>query len=207
MSSITLVRELSAPAIALAVAAAICPAVAAEDSWYVTPSYHQTGIDNASAEFKESPTRINFNASFGDDTGPGLAAGHAFHAPYRIDVEYQSHSNDLKVSGTPLRPASLDVTTFVANVWHDFGAWHGVRPYIGVGAGGGTLQLHDLDSNFEFGQVGVGVQWYFTRRVALDVGYRYQAAFSKPELRGNSQQLSFDYTAQSAQIGVRFDVW
>ena len=174
--------------------------------WYVVPSYHQTGLNDASNTVKQQTGNIHLDSSFGDDTGPGFAAGYAFGAPYRIDVEYQSHSNDLKLPGTVLQSSSLDATTFVANVWRDFGPWHGLRPYAGVGLGGGTLKLNDLDGNFAFAQLGIGVEWYFTRRAALGVGYRYQQATSNPELNGNSVKLTTEYAAQSAQIGVRFDL-
>ena len=195
--------------VALIIAAAAGPATAVDgiDGFYMVPSYHQTGIDNANSTLKQGAGSIHFNSSFGDDTGPGFAAGYAFTGPYRVDVEYQSHSNDLKVSGTSLQSSSLDVTTFAANVWRDFGPWHDLRPYAGIGIGGGTLKLDDLDGNFAFGQVGVGVEWYFARRWALDVGYRYQLATSDPELNGNSQKLTTEYAAQSAQIGIRFDAW
>ncbi len=174
--------------------------------WYVVPSYHQTGLNDANNTVKQQTGNIRLNSSFGDDTGPGFAAGYAFDGPYRVDVEYQSHSNDLKLPGTILQSSSLDATTFVANVWRDFGLWHGLRPYAGVGFGGGTLKLNDLDGNFAFVQGGIGVEWYFTRRAALDVGYRYQQATSNPELNGNSVKLTTEYASQSAQIGVRFDL-
>jgi opacity protein-like surface antigen len=174
--------------------------------WYIVPSYHQTGLNDASSTVKQQTGNIHLNSSFGDDTGPGSAAGYAFDAPYRVDVEYQSHRNDLKLPGTVLQSSSLDATTFAANVWRDFGPWHGLRPYAGVGFGGGTLKLNDLDGNFAFVQLGVGVEWYFTRRAALDVGYRYQQATSDPELNGNSLKLTTEYAAQSAQIGIRFNL-
>ena len=185
------------------------PTAAAADGvagWYVMPTYHQTGLDNASNTLRSASGQVHFNSSFGDDTGPGAAAGYAFSGPYRLDVEYQSHSNDLKVSGSALQSSSLDVTTFVANVWYDFEPWHGVRPYAGIGVGGGKLELGDLDGNFALGQVGIGLQWYFVRRAALDIGYRYQLSTSNPELDGNSQKLTTEYGAQTAQIGIRFDL-
>ena len=156
------------------------PAVADDGAagWYAAPSYHQTGLNDASNTVKQPAGDIHLDSSFGDDTGPGLAVGYAFDGPYRVDVEYQSHSNDLKLPGTVLQSSSLDATTFVANVWRDFGPWHDLRPYAGVGFGGGTLKLNDLDGDFLFGQLGVGVEWYFSRRAALDIGYRYQQATS-----------------------------
>ncbi len=170
------------------------------------PTYHQTGLDNASNTLEQGPVEVHFDSNFGDDTGPGFTAGYAFEAPYRVDVEYQSHSNDLKVSGSPLQSSSLDVTTVVANLWYDFGPWHATQPYVGVGFGGGTLKLQGLDGDFAFGQLGVGVKWQFARRWALDLGYRYQIATSDPELTGNTRKLTTQYSAHSAQIGVRFDL-
>lgn len=197
-------------AFALTIAAANGAAFAEETpgGWYVMPSYHETGLNNANNKLKTPAGEIQFNSSFGDDTGAGLAAGYAFSAPYRVDVDYQQHSNDLKVpAGSPLRSSSLEATTYVANVWRDFGPWHNLRPYIGLGIGGGTLKFDNLDGDFYFGQVGVGVQWFFTKRVALDVAYRYQQSTSNPELNGNGQKLTTEYSAQSAQIGIRINVW
>jgi opacity protein-like surface antigen len=184
------------------------PAIAddATAGWYVMPSYHQTGLDDANNEIKQPSGDVHLNSSFGDDTGPGLAVGYAFDGPYRVDVEYQSHSNDLKLPGTILQSSSLDATTFVANVWRDFRPWHNLRPYAGVGFGGGTLKLNDLDGDFLFGQLGIGVAWYFAQRAALDIGYRYQMSTSNPELNGNAVDVTTEYLAQSAQIGIRFDL-
>jgi opacity protein-like surface antigen len=189
-------------------AASSNPAAAAPGGWYVIPSYHETGLNNANNKYTVPAGEVDFNSSFGDDTGAGLAAGYAFSAPYRVDVDFQKHSNDLKVpAGSSLRSSSLEATTYVANVWRDFGPWYNLRPYAGLGFGGGTMKFNDLNGNFYFGQLGIGVVWFFTKRAALDVGYRYQLATSNPELTGNSQKLTTEYTAQSLQIGIRINVW
>jgi opacity protein-like surface antigen len=192
----------------LTLAAASTRAVA-EDAggWYVMPSYHETGLNNANNKLQTAAGEIHFNSSFGDDTGAGLAVGYAFSAPYRVDIEYQHHSNDLKVSGTPFQSTSLDTDAFAANIWRDFGPWHNLRPYVGLGIGGGTLEFDNLDGDYYFGQVGVGVEWFFAKRVALDVAYRYQQSTSNPELNGNGRKLTTEYSAQSAQIGFRINVW
>jgi opacity protein-like surface antigen len=173
--------------------------------WYVMPSYHQTGLEKSSSTLKQPGGDIHFDTSFGDDTGPGLAIGYAFGAPYRIDVDYQSQSNDLKNSLGP--DETIKVKTFVANVWRDFGPWYHLRPYVGLGFGGGTLKLNDLDGDVYFGQLGAGFEWFFMKRAALDVEYRYQLATSNPELTGNGQKLDIEYASQSMQIGVRINVW
>lgn len=184
--------------------AAYCAAAAAGEL-YLTPSYHQTGLEKSSNTLKLPGGDVHFDTTFGDDTGPGLAIGYAFGAPYRIEVDYQDHSNDLKNSTAP--DDSVKATTFVANGWRDFGPWYHLRPYAGVGLGHGTLKLNDLDGDFYFWQLGAGVQWYFMHNVALDVGYRYQKATSDPELNGNGQKLTMEYASQSAQIGIRIDLW
>jgi opacity protein-like surface antigen len=193
----------------LLVAAGAAGPVSADDGgngWYVLPSYHQAGVEKASMKYRQASGDINFDTTFGDDTGPGVAVGYAFDAPYRVDAEYQSQSNDLKVpSSVPLVSSSLKSTTYAVNVWRDFSPWHQMRPYVGIGLGGGTLELNDLDTNFMLGRLGAGLQWYFRSRMALDVGYRYQFATSNPELTGNSQKLETDWSTQSVQIGLRYD--
>src|SRR5262245_26918987 len=87
-------------ALALATAGGSSAATAADNEgngwWYVVPSYHQTGLEKSSTTLKQPGGDIHFDTTFGDDTGPGLAVGYAFAAPYRVDVDYQSHSNDVK---------------------------------------------------------------------------------------------------------------
>ncbi len=174
------------------------------DAWYMVPSYHQTGLAKADMKYSAPAGDVKFDSSFGDDTGPGLAAGYAFESAYRIDMEWQRHSNDLKVSGGSLVKTSLKANTFAVNVWRDFAPWHGLRAYVGVGVGGGTLELNDLDGNFALGQLGTGFQWYFRPHMAVDIGYRYQNGGS-PQLTGNSQKLTTDYASHSAQVGFRYD--
>lgn len=189
-------------------AAAAGGSTAAADAmggWYVMPSYHQTGLDKSSNTLELPGGDAHFDTSFGDDTGAGLAIGYAFAAPYRVDIDYQSHSNDLKDSAGP--DDSVKATTFVANLWRDFGPWYRLRPYVGLGVGGGTLELNEVDGDIFFWQLGVGFEWFFMERAALDVGYRYQSATSDPELTGSSQKLTMEYTSQSVQIGVRINVW
>jgi len=180
-----------------------CAADQGRGVWYVLPSYHQAGLDKATLKFRQGTTETKVDSTFGDDTAPGLAVGYAFQAPYRVDVEYQSQDNDLKARG--VKGSSLQSTTAAIDLWRDFGPWHGLRAYVGVGAGGGRLELDKLDSNVYLGRLGAGMAWYFTRRMALDIGYRYQFATSKPELSSGTQKVTTDYTGQSVQIGLRFD--
>jgi opacity protein-like surface antigen len=174
--------------------------------WYVLPSYHQAGIEKANMKYRQGANQIKFNTTFGDDTGPGFAVGYAFDAVYRVDVEYQRQTNDLKVPGTnPFNGSSLKSTTVAVDGWRDFAPWHQLRAYVGVGVGGGKLELDSLDTNFYIGRLGGGVVWYFRPGLAVDIGYRYQFATSNPELSGNSQKVTTEFSGQSVQIGFRYD--
>jgi opacity protein-like surface antigen len=183
--------------------------VAAADGrgvWYVLPSYHQAGVEKANMKYRQGANQIKFDTTFGDDSGPGFAIGYAFDAVYRVEIEYQGQTNDLKVPGTnPFNGSSLKSTTAAVDVWRDFAPWHELRAYVGVGVGGGKLELDNLDTNFYIGRLGGGVAWYFRRDMAIDIGYRYQFATSNPELSGNSQKVTTDYSGQSVQIGIRYD--
>lgn len=194
-------------ALVLTIGAANGAAIADETpgGWYVVPSYHQTGLEKSSTTLKQPAGDLHFDTTFGDDTGPGLAIGYGFGAPYRVDVDYQDHSNDVKNALGP--DQSIKVKTFVANAWRDFGPWYHLRPYVGLGFGGGTLELNSLDGDVYFFQAGVGFEWFFMQRAALDVGYRYQLATSDPELTGNGQKLEMEFASQSVQIGFRINVW
>ena len=175
--------------------------------WYVLPTYHQTHLDNANVKFRSTTTQFDGNTDFGDDTHPGIAVGYAFDSPYRIDVAYMSHSNDTKEKGTAIGDQSLDADTVVAAVWRDFPLAHHLAPYVGVGLGYASLKLANLDGNTYLGQLGAGIEWSFSRRFALDVGYLYQVSESSPDLNGGGAKLTTDYTAQSAQIGLRYTFW
>jgi opacity protein-like surface antigen len=141
----------------------------ARDGWYVLPSFHQAGVEKANMKYRQGTTEIKFDTTFGDDTGAGLAVGYAFEAPYRVDVEYQRQSNDLKVpGGNPFNGSSLKSTTVAVDVWRDFAPWHRLRPYVGIGIGAGKLELNDLDTNFVLGRLGAGFEWYFHSMSATD---------------------------------------
>ncbi len=174
--------------------------------WYVLPSYHQAGVEKSDMTYRQGTTRLKFNATFGDDTGPGIAVGYAFEAPYRVDVEYQRQTNDVKVpAGNMFKGSRLKSTMVAVDLWRDFAPWHGLRPYVGVGAGGGKLELESLDTNAYIGRLGAGANWYFRRNMAVDIGYRYQFAPSRQDLSGSSQKLTTDFSGQSLQIGFRYD--
>ena len=175
----------------------------APQGWYVMPSYHQTGVDNANSKYRNpAGQQVEFDAKFGDDTHPSYTVGYAFAAPYRLDVTYMSRSNDIKANAVVVNE-TLDVDTIVLSGWRDFALGERWALYAGIGVGHARLKAGGLDGSVYLTELGGGALWRAWRNFTIDVGYRYQIA-SNAELTGDGAKLTTDYSSQSALIGIRY---
>jgi len=150
----------------------------------------------------------NFETSYDNDTAYGFSFGYKFESPYRLEFEYRQGENDLdKVTTGGVSTTSddsLEVTSMMGNLWYDFSAGERLRPYIGFGLGMANLDIGDADDDVTIGQLGAGITYFLTPRLALDAGYRYSVA-QDATFKTNLSEQETEYSAQSVQLGLRFN--
>jgi OOP family OmpA-OmpF porin len=158
-------------------------------------------------------TRFETETSFEKDAAFGASFGYKFAAPLRLELEYRIGENDVegvKVRSTDasLAPTfeTLEVESFMANLWFDFREGERLRPYFGFGIGEATFDNGSDKDHAVIGQVGVGVNYFITPRLALDVGYRYAEAEDDPTFgSGTAFPSEMEYVAQSVLVGLRYN--
>jgi OOP family OmpA-OmpF porin len=158
-------------------------------------------------------TRFETETSFDKDAAFGASFGYKFAAPLRLELEYRTGENDVegvKIRSTDasLAPTfeTLEVESFMANLWFDFREGERLRPYFGFGIGEATFDNGSDKDHAVIGQVGVGVNYFITPRLALDVGYRYAEAEDDPTFgSGTAFPSEMEYVAQSVLVGLRYN--
>ncbi|WP_373096299.1 OmpA family protein, partial [Zhongshania sp.] len=150
----------------------------------------------------------DIETSYDNDTAYGVSIGYKFASPIRIEFEYRQGENDIDkiTSGgvSTTSDGSLEVTSMMGNLWYDFAAGERLRPYIGFGLGVANLDMGDADDDVSIGQLGAGITYFLTPRLALDAGYRYSVA-EDATFKSSTIEQETEYSAQSVQLGLRFN--
>jgi OOP family OmpA-OmpF porin len=155
-----------------------------------------------------STSSANIETSYDKDASYGFSIGYKFASPVRIEFEYRQGENDIdKISSGGVSTTSdnsLEVTSMMGNVWYDFAAGERLRPYIGFGLGMANLDMGDADDDVTIGQLGAGITYFLTPRLALDAGYRYSVA-EDATFKSAAIEQENEYSAQSVQLGLRYN--
>jgi OOP family OmpA-OmpF porin len=150
----------------------------------------------------------NFENSYDTDFSFGATFGYKFESPYRLELEYRQGENDIdKVSTGGVSVAgdgALEVTSIMGNLWYDFSAGERLRPYVGFGLGQANLDFGDADDDVMIGQLGAGITYYMTPRLAIDAGYRYSMS-EDASFRSGPTETEIEYSAQSVLVGLRYN--
>jgi OOP family OmpA-OmpF porin len=150
----------------------------------------------------------NIEASYDKDFSYGATFGYKFESPYRVELEYRQGENDIdsvRAAGvTSSSNGSLEVMSIMGNLWYDFSAGERLRPYVGFGLGQANLDVGDADDDVFIGQIGAGVTYYLTPRLALDAGYRYSMSEDASYTSG-AVETEIEYSAQSVLLGLRYN--
>jgi len=148
----------------------------------------------------------------GWDFAPGNPVGEG-----RIELEYSRRSNSLDqvkfVEGSFKGGGKVTADSLLLNF---FGVYRGDRPwspYLGLGLGAARFEASDLQvngqrlgngSNVVFAyQLGAGVDFALTRRLSLDLGYRFFNSPSPKFTEVNGQKFTMEYFSHSAILGLR----
>lgn len=131
-------------------------------------------------------------------------------------------------SGTWNATESTKITAYsaLANVYADLGDFHGLKPYIGAGAGASYLKTSDVKSgaldtntgnapkgegkwNFAWALM-AGVEYPINDRLSLDLGYRYlnlgdAKTGSVQDGSGDLTSINYnDIAAHEVRLGLRY---
>ncbi len=123
--------------------------------------------------------------------------------------------------------AKIDAWSALANVYADLGDFHGIKPYVGAGAGVSYLTTSSVQSsnkdtsgpnprgdskwNFAWALM-AGVEYPLSDRLSLDLGYRYlnlgdarTGAVSDGSNPKESTRMEYkDITAHEVRVGLRY---
>jgi len=153
------------------------------------------------------------------DTGIafGLAFGYDFDG-LRVEAEGAYQKNDFDTVSalgiTTNLAGDVDVFSLLCNVYYDFNNSSPITPYIGAGIGMSMVSINDiglpnmigpvglsLDDTALSYQVGGGVSFIITKRVSLDLKYRYLCV---PDLQFLVADSDFD--SHNILLGLRFSI-
>ena len=128
---------------------------------------------------------------FGARAGGALALGYDFwrkcQVPFRLELEYGASESVSKTASVkvfrrrfPFR-AKIGVQTLLINAYVDMPNSSGFTPYIGAGAGMAFIDVEGRSMGMSAsghargpaGQLGLGCSYAFSRKVSVDIGYRF----------------------------------
>jgi len=152
------------------------------------------------------------SAVAGWDFAPGNPVGEG-----RVELEYTRRSNpldkvklaegDFKGSGS-LTADSLLVNFF--GVFRNRSPW---SPYLGLGIGAARMEAADLKvDGFAMSnssavvlayQAGTGVDFAFSKRLSLDLGYRFFGSTKPRFTEVNGRKFGMEYFSHNAVLGLR----
>ena len=163
-----------------------------------------------------APTSATFKNSFGG----GFSLGYMFNGGFRPELNFAYTQNDLKtfaLGGTDVPVNNTTITAYraMANAWFDFDFGIPVTPYLGGGVGAQLSKLESdgssaNDTTFTY-QLGGGVNFWATSKLALSLDYRYvvagQPTFETTTVVGGSAthtSQQSDYKAQQIGVGLKY---
>jgi OOP family OmpA-OmpF porin len=150
----------------------------------------------------------NIDASYDMDFSYSATFGYKFESPYRVEIEYRQGENDIDrlkgPDGTASSNGSLEVISMMGNFWYDFSIGEHLLPYVGFGLGLANLDFADTDDDVFIGQLGAGVTYYLTPRLAIDAGYRFSMSEDASYTSG-ATGIDVEYSAQSVVLGLRYN--
>jgi len=166
------------------------------DNWYVSLFGGASNLEEFDINSTGSAPPLaatSFKSENGTKSGFifGIAVGKEVMPNLRGELEVSFFENDIKSINFPGFPPSVSATGHVnsvnilANVWRDFDAGNGFKPYVGGGVGigfvdaktratGGVFdEFDDSAIGFAF-QVGTGFKIAITEIIEADIGYRFR---------------------------------
>lgn len=163
-----------------------------------------------------------FNLELDKASLVGAAAGYALNPDWglgegRLELAYGYQTLSLSkaefADGKVTASGDLVVQTLMLNAWAQYPAQSGWSPYLGAGVGAGLVQadrlqvtgqpLSDDDALGLAYQFGLGLDYALTRRLWLDLGYRFQGVALLEFAEVGGRQIRTQLHGHSLLLGLR----
>lgn len=169
-------------------------------------------------------------ADYKNGIGVYTALGYDWGNNYRGEIEFAYRQNDarhyagdgLGFSGWPSLDGDLQSRSIMFNLIRDFDTGGNLTPYVGFGVGGASFKNQVTGADAGFGalviddtakrlayQAIAGIAVNLAEGLALDLSYRYFAAFGTPKFEGtiggSPVSIRHDYDTHSLFAGLRWN--
>ena len=162
-------------------------------------------------------TDIEFDTGYGGALAFGFQHGYRFsHSRTEIEVGYRNNDiEDVKLfNQNATHDGEVSAISVMANGIYVFETRSPVKPYLMGGLGAARVELDgvradnvlvvdDEATDFAY-QVGLGLDFWLTESLAIDVGYRYFRVESDEFENEAGDRVDFEYETQNATLGVRY---
>lgn len=178
---------------------------------------------NALMTAKSSDNQGDFSLKFDPALLGGAVVGWDFASDNpvgegRIELEFTHRSNPLSevkfVEGSMKGGGNVAADSLLLNCWgvfHNKSPW---SPYLGLGLGAARMEASDLKVNGQpladgsssvlAFQAGTGVDFALTKKLNLDLGYRFFGS-TRPEFtEANGRKFKMDYYTHNVILGLRY---
>ncbi len=183
---------------------------------YLALMYGGSSLDDSTVDGQRTDLKVKKAAVELDDSDIwGVAIGHTFENPFRLEGEVTFQTFDVKKIGNDDSPGTMstatgdiDVVGVTANVFYDYRTSIGLTPFIGLGAGGVYAEANDVTRSgrsalneaavapLYVGQVGVSYNLFDS--IDLTAGYRFQMIHTLDGAKDGHNNASTDITTATA---------
>ena len=198
----------------------VCSPASAEHSG---PYLGLIGGGNIIMKAKSTDSQGDFSFKFDPSYLMGAVVGWDLsrensEAQGRVELEYSRRSNPLNeagfVEGSIKGTGKVGSDSCLMNLYAVYRDQSILSPYIGVGAGAAFVKASDLavagnavghGSSTVFAyQFGTGAELALSRRVSLDLGYRFFGTIKPKFTESNGDKFRMEYFNHSAVLGVKY---
>lgn len=151
---------------------------------------------------------------FDGGTAFSLAVGRQFRNGVRSDLSLDWLRNDIDAvraaDGTETgSDTDLDAVGLLLNLWYDFALGRNFMPYVGGGMGARWLELTggnggSVDDTVFGYQLGAGLGWALSDRLALSLDYRYMDGDDPQFKADDGATLDSEFQAQTIGVSARY---
>lgn len=214
-SASTLALVLAATVYSQAARAADISQPVAEPDWYLSVFGGASFARGHATIDDQKDIRLDDGFLLGGAIGRDI--GNGFRS--ELEISYATNDNDWSRDWEGASKNELNGSTsavfLLGNLWKDIRLSDTVQPYLGGGVGVGILSTDsesddegdedwDVDGVGLAGQLGAGVRFALTERLAIDAGYRLRAVVDASSDNGDDDNGVFSYYSHGVQLGASY---
>ncbi|QIG50764.1 porin family protein [Nordella sp. HKS 07] len=183
-----------------------------EPDWYLSVFGGASFAQGLATISSQKEIRLNDGFLLGGAIGRNLGEG----LRSELEISYATNDNDWAqelAGGTKYELNGSTSAVFVlGNLWKDIRLSDTVQPYVGGGVGVGILNSDsesvdvdwDIDGFGLAGQLGAGLRFALTERLAVDAGYRLRAVVDASSNNGDNDNGVFSFYSHGVQLGASY---